>query len=244
MQAGVDREAAQELGAPRSSDAPVALSRELRAHLASSYPHNHDYRLVGRRRVPSLDLWARARRLRALYPKPLESLLDVASCKGWFVLDAVARSGARRALGIDVHAPDLAASRAARAHLGLERARFEQLHLHELARRIGEFGGPFQTVLAVNVYPYLYFGSARDAHGYRDHRALFGLLREVCAERLVFSNRTSLARCPHNVRERARALGDLDSYEEPAIRAAAEEHFHVEPRGKLGRIPLWLLTAR
>lgn len=55
-----------------------------------------------------------------------------------------------------------------KACVGASRARFERLHLHELVERIDEFGGPFQTVLLVNAYQHLIFGSERSPVCYPD----------------------------------------------------------------------------
>jgi SAM-dependent methyltransferase len=224
------------------------LAPHIRAFLADSYPHNHDYEVErGRRRGelrPRRKLRRRFAKLARLYPEPLASLLDVGCAKGFFVLEAAARESCTRALGIDVHAPFVEASRAAALHLGRERARFEALRLHELAETLDARGGPFQTVLVVNVYHYLFFGSALDERGYADHEALFDHLHGVTAGCLLFSNRVSLAACPRNVQARARELGLDGAYTEDAIRAAAEARFTLEERGKLGRIPLWCLTPR
>lgn len=218
------------------------LDRALRRHLTHAYPRNHGYRVLGERLVPRWKLWRRERRLRALYPHRPESLVDLASSKGWFVLQA-ARAGCPRALGIDVYEPDLAAARGAAAHLGLD-ARFERKRLVELAAEVAGGAAPFEVALLVNAYQYLYFGSDRDERAALDHRALFRALRTVCGGRLVFSNRIDIARLPRNVRRRAAQLGAEEDYTPDRVRAAAEESFHVEEQRPLGRIPLWLLHAR
>lgn len=221
-----------------------ALERAARAHLASAYPRNQNYRVLAGRLVPSWRLWRRYRRIRALYPRPLGSLLDLSSSKGWFVLHAAAALGARRALGIDVHPPDLAAAEAARAHLGLEGARFERLRLHELAARADTFGGPFDVVLVVNLYHYLYFGSARASERYGSHEEIFAHLRALAAGTVVFSGCVELDELPRHVRAMAEAQGRARGYGAAAIRAAAEQGFAVEEHGRLGKRPLWKLVAR
>lgn len=219
-----------------------SLDRAQRRYLAHSYPHNHDFRIVGSRLVPSWKLWRREGKLRALYPRAPASLVDLASCKGWFVLQA-ARAGCPRAVGLDVHRPDLEASRAAAAHLRLD-AEFREQRLDELVREIDGGAAPFEVALLVNAYQYFYFGSDRDERAALDHRALFERMRRVCHGRLIFSNRIDLERLPDNVRERAARLGAEDGYDARAVRAAAEEYFRVEEHPPLGRIPLWVLHAR
>ncbi len=220
------------------------LPAEVRRHLAYSYPHNHDYRVLAGRLWPRWRLWRRLGRLRGPLEGRLDDLLDLSSSKGYFVLDAARRPGSRRALGVDVHRPDLEASRAVAAHLGLGRARFEELTLGELAARIDGFGGPFGAALLVNTYPYLYFGSPRSADHLPDHEGLFERLARVVSGRLVFSNRVELDALPDNVRRRAAELGLGADYDGRAVRAAAERFFHVTEERPLGRIPLWVLDRR
>ncbi|MFT6041597.1 MAG: hypothetical protein ACI9C2_001768, partial [Gammaproteobacteria bacterium] len=162
------------------------------AHLADSYPHNHDYRITSGKLKPSWQLWRRARRIRKHYAPGGKSLLDLSSCKGYFTLDAILARGMQRARGIDVHEPDIVASRAAARHLELhEQVKLDRMHLHEVAAEI-EAGTEtaFDTTLLINTYPYLFFGSLREEHNYPDHAQLFQHLAKVTAPggRLVFSN--------------------------------------------------------
>ena len=109
----------------------MSLDEASRAHLADSYPHNHDYRVVGADMRPKWKLWKRWRRLRRHWPSDLDSFLDIGCSKGFFVLQAAHRGA--EALGIDIHAEDLAACEAAREHLKLESARFQHKTLEVLA---------------------------------------------------------------------------------------------------------------
>ena len=220
-----------------------ALDPEVAAYIGDSYPHNLDYRVLRGKLRPSWKLWKRLRRIRQLYAQPTGDLLDLSSSKGFFVLEAAARETCTRAHGIDVHAPDLEASRAVARHLGLD-ATFEQRTLSELADGIDELGGPFQTVLLVNTYPYLFLGSDRSDDHVPDHRALFERLAKVTAQRLVFSNRVDFDALPRHIQARARKLKLDDRYDADRIRAAAQEFFQLEERKPLGKIPLWVLHAR
>ena len=223
----------------------VSLTKELVRHLADSYPHNHDWRIVRGKPRPAWQLWRRARRLRTLWPQPehVRSFLDLSSCKGYFVIDAARRLNLERAVGIDVFPLDVTASAAAAHDLGLANVTFELRFLHELA---AEAPAPFDLALLINTYPYLFFGSRREPHAYGDHAQIFAHLAQLIAPggTLLFSNRTELARCPGHVRELARTSGLRALYTPAAIRAAAEQHFDVKECGRLGRIPIWRLTAR
>lgn len=215
------------------------------AYLADSYPPNHNYRVTDDGFVARRRLARRYRRIASLYPQPLTSLLDVACSKGFFVLAAADQLSCRRALGIDVCRRDLDAAEAARNYLNADRASFCDLRLHELADEIEAHGGPFQTVLMINCYPYFYYGSSRSPDRYLDHREIFRLLRRVCADRLIFSNRTELDVLPEIPFAEARATGHGEAiYNTSRILAAADEFFEVSQHGRLSRSPLWCLRAR
>lgn len=213
-------------------------------HVGRSYPHNNDYRVLGRRVLPKWKLWRRCRRLLQHYPRRLTSLLDVSCSTGYFTLEAAERGSCRRAHGIDVDRHDLEAARAVARHVGSE-ARFDRCRLHEVARDLEARGGPYQLVLLFNAYPYLLMGSGRDERRYDSHEQVFDHLAAVCRERLLFSNRVELAALPRNMQARAAELGiGREEYSERRLRAAAERRFRVETASRVGRIPLWILTPR
>ncbi|MFT7670684.1 MAG: hypothetical protein ACI8X5_003395 [Planctomycetota bacterium] len=212
------------------------------AYISDSYPHNLDYSITRGVLKPRWKLRSRLKRLQALYANPLGDLLDLSSSKGFFVLDAATHPECKRALGIDVHAPDIEASRAVALHLGLIKARFELTTLRELSATIEARGGAFDTVLLVNTYPYLFFGSDRSEATAEDHDEIFRLLATVCAGRLVFSNRVDFAALPRHIQKRARESRLEENYDEAIISAAAQKHFVLEKLKPLKKIPLWLLT--
>lgn len=221
-----------------------ALDPKVAAYVSDSYPHNLDYRVVRGKLKPRWKLSRRLGRLQALYPERLEGLLDLSSSKGFFVLDAAMRAECTRALGIDVHEPDISASRHVADHLGLERARFELTTLGALSDHIDDFGGPFPCTLLVNTYPYLFFGSDRAEAVAQDHGEIFRRLAMVTAERLIFSNRVDFAALPRHIQARAKQQGLEGQYNAQLIREAAAQHFEVEELRPLRKIPLWLLRAR
>ena len=127
--------------------------------------------------------------------------------------------------------------------LGCRESRFEKLNLHELADSIDDFGGPFQTVLLVNRYQYLYFGSSRSPDCYRDHETIFELIRRVCSGRVLFSNRTELKQLRRTCQSEAMKIGHQAEYIEAKILDAASHHFRVVPYGRIGKWPFWLLAV-
>jgi len=226
---------------PPSSDPGLPI--DVADYLVDSYPQNHNYIVRQGRLVPRHKLKMRVEQLTQAYPDPLGSLLDLSCSKGFFVLDAAGRDDCDRSLGIDIDQRELEVCRSVSGFLGHEASRFEQLQLHELADSIDEFGGAFQTALLVNSYQYLYFGSSRSGECYRDHETIFGLIRQVCSGRVLFSNRTELGELQRSCQVEAMKIGHQGHYTEEKILDAASRFFHVRPYGRIGKWPFWLLDV-
>lgn len=226
-----------------SSSRP-ALDPKIAAHVSDSYPHNSDFRVIGDKLKPRWKLRRRLTPVRALYPDTLTDLLDLSSSKGYFVLEAATRAECRRTLGIDVHEPDIEASRGVADHLNLKKARFECQTLRGLSESIDEFGGPFRTVLLLNTYPYHFFGSDRAEATAPDHGELFRLLASVAADRLIFSNRTKFSALPRHIVARAEEQGLTERYDPDQIREGAAPYFEIEEQRPIKKIPLWLLRRK
>ena len=219
------------------------LPVDVAGYLVDSYPQNHNYTVWQGQLVPRHKLKTRFTQLTEWYPDPLESLLDLSCSKGFFVLDSAGRGGCRRSLGIDIDARELDVCRTVGEYLDLSTTDFEMLKLDELVDRIDEFGGPFQTVLLVNSYQYLYFGSSRSPECYQDHEAIFEMIRRVCSGRVIFSNRTQLHQLQRSCRQAAESIGHEELYCESRILDAASRFFHVTQQGQLGKWPLWTLDV-
>lgn len=219
------------------------LSTEVAAYLADSYPRNHNYRVVKGCLRAKWRLASRYRKIRRLYPEPVTSLVDVCCSKGYFVMEAASDARCERALGLDVVDRELAASRAVKACLRLQRASVHRLRLHELAERIDEFGGPFEVALVVNAYQYLYFGSELCAAAYFSHDEIFRALRSICRGRVIFNNRTELGRAQPYCQAAARRHGHEDLYSTERIIKAASKYFTVTRRGRIGKYPLFAMDA-
>ncbi len=219
------------------------LPSDVADYVVGSYPQNHNYIVRQGRLVPRHKLKVRFEQLAEAYPDPLESLLDLSCSKGFFVLDAASREPCERTLGIDIDQRELEVCRSVGRFLGCRESRFEKLNLHELADSIDDFGGPFQTVLLVNSYQYLYFGSSRSPDCYRDHETIFGLIRRVCSGRVLFSNRTELKQLQRTCQAESIKTGRQAEYTEAKILDAASHHFRVVPHGRIGKWPFWLLDV-
>ncbi|MHC5062781.1 MAG: methyltransferase domain-containing protein [Planctomycetota bacterium] len=217
------------------------LSAEVRSYLADSYPHNHGYRVVRGRMRPNAQLRRRWKKLRRLWPDPMESFLDLGCSKGFFVLASAAQHACKNALGIDVSEEPIRACREVQRSLGLTNVRFELARLDQVAGDPEAFGAPFETVQLVNTYQYLFFGSRISSQCYENHAEIFAQLDAITSKQILFSNRLELQDLPTNVQERAAESGRADLYSTDAVLAAASEHFRISRHGKLGRIPLWQL---
>lgn len=218
-------------------------TKEYLQYLKSSYPNNHNYKIKNKRLIPSRELAKRYRRIHDLLPDPLTSLVDIGSSKGFFIFASAENSDCKRCLGIDVYQHDINVCRWLKAYLHNDKVAFELMHLHELAERIDEFGGPFQTVLILNIYQYLYFGSVRCPDGYLDHDKIFKYLRKICSERIIFNNRTELKDC-QNIEQINLASEYSQNYSEEKILAAAAKYFNVVSHGKIGQYSLWAMDVK
>ena len=218
------------------------LSEDVQSYIKASYPNNHNYLFKSDRPVPKRQLKARYNKIRKLYPKNFESLLDLSSCKGFFVFAAETYQNAERCLGIDISEKFVDTSNSIKEAFHFEKSRFELMQLYELAERIDEFGGPFQTALLINCYQYIYFGSDLSPPCYESHEEYFALIRKVCNGRLIFNNRVEKKHC-QNVSEVERAGEKALVYNAEAIIEAASKYFKFTDHGSIGRYPLWTFDA-
>jgi hypothetical protein len=212
-------------------------------YLKASYPNNHNYRVKKGRLIPSRELRKRYQRVLDLLPDPMTSFVDIGSSKGFFVFAASEDPQCTRSLGIDVYQYDIDVCRWLKNYLHNDKVQFEFMRLHELAERIEEFGGPFQTVLMLNMYQYLYFGSVRCPERYLDHAEIFKYLRKICSHRIIFNNRVNVADC-QNVEQIDLASEHSQNYSEEKLIAAASQYFNVVPRGTIGQYPLWTMDVK
>lgn len=217
---------------------------EIRETVRNSYPPNHNYSILGNQLIPSRKLATRVSHFRQFYPRPLRSLLDLSCSKGFFVFDAASQATCQRAMGIDLCDSTLSTCDHLKQHFNdPERIQIAKLTIPELADNINSFGGPFETVLLVNTYQYIFFGSPIAPALSRDHCEIFRQIRRVCSGRVIFHNRISLDRVQPHIRN-ANPAGDRGRFYTPeAIRAAASEFFKVTEMPVWGGHPVWLLDA-
>ncbi len=217
--------------------------RELDSLLAG-YPRNHDYRIRDGKLIPSYRLYCRERLVTALFPKDMESFLDIGCCRGYYVYKASEKPQCRLALGIDVFEPFLSISRQLKDFLGRENVAFKMAALDEVGEDAVGYGGPFQTVMTIGTYHYLFWGSSRSDKAFFDHRRILALLAGLCGERLIFSARLEMDRLPEEIAAKAEAHEKADTYNSAEFLRVASEFFKVREVGFLGAYPLLLMIKK
>ncbi len=212
--------------------------------LLSGYPRNHNYRMRGGKLIPGYRLYCRERLVGALFPKSMESFLDIGCCRGYYVFKASEKPSCRLALGIDVFEPFLSISRQVKGYLGGENIDFKMAALDEVGGSPQSYGGPFQTVMTIGTYHYLFWGSSRSDKAFFDHRRILTLLAGLCAERLIFSGRLDLERLPEEIAAKARSHKNADAYNTAEFLKVAPEFFKIREIGYLGAYPLYLMIKK
>lgn len=219
------------------------ISSQMREYIENcGYPRNHQFFICNKKLLPTRKLITRVRKISALYPDVLESFLDLSCCRGFFIFSANQVASCQRSLGIDVNPINIEACQVLKNYLKLDKPKFELLTLDKLAGQIQDFGGAYQTVLLANTYQYLFFGSD-GWPGYLSHEKIFAYLSQICANRLIFSNRAELEHCQNKAQIKEAGI-IAQQYNSHAIITAAEKYFNVIPRGNIGHYPLWVLERR
>jgi 2-polyprenyl-3-methyl-5-hydroxy-6-metoxy-1,4-benzoquinol methylase len=229
--------------APAPADSSMARAEEELNRLMSGYPRNHEYRIVGKRIVPGFRLYERLRLVAKAYPEPLASFLDIGCCRGFYVLDAATRLGCPHAVGIDVHEPFVAIAQKAAQYVGAG-AGFHYASLEQMSSDPGKFGGPFQAVMLIGTYHYLFWGSDRCSTAYFSHDEILGRLASICTDRLIFSGRMTTTRLPEGVKERLDKTPIQIPYTPEAFLQSAEKYFRVSHTGYLGVDPLLVMMKK
>jgi hypothetical protein len=230
-------------GASDAASPPASLPPGLATQLAS-YPSNHRYRIEGRRLVPSYKLYRRAQVVESLCSPGLTSLLDIGCCRGYYVFGAAGRPTCRAAVGIDVFEPFIRTAKQVQDHLGAANVRFYLAGLDEVARDPAAFGGPFQTIVLIGTYHYVYWGSVRCQTAFRSHREILSRLAGLCTDRVILSARLTVSDLPDDLKELAQTAPEAKEYTPEGFHRAAEEFFDVRPSGRLGDYPVHVLSKR
>ena len=208
------------------------------------YPSNHKYFISNGHLFPGFQLYERWKTFSALYPEHLESILDIGCCKGFFVFEASQKPSCKIAVGIDVYQPFLDACAKVKDALKQKNAHFCFFYLNEIAKNVRAYGGPFQAVLLINTYHYLFWGSGLNSEYFRSHRQILSMIAQVCSERLIFSNPLEIDKCPKEIQETAKNSEARFEYTSERFIETAEEFFEIHEKGYLGNRPLFLMIKK
>jgi len=219
------------------------LTTEHLSHAKYAYPSNHAYTISQQKLIPKRKLAERYQRIQQFFPEKIQSFAEVGSSKGFFVFSASNYPTCKRSMGIDLDKYNIQYCKLLKKYLKSKNTAFRYMQLHELAHRIDEFGGPFQTVLVINTYQYLYFGSDLSPLCYLNHDEIFRYLRTICYGRIIFNNRIELSDV-QNKKQVEEAPEASKQYSEIDVLRAATKYFAVSKQGFIGRYPLWTLDAK
>lgn len=210
----------------------------------SGYPRNHNYRLVQGKLAPSFRLYERVRLIRSVRPDPVESFLDIGCCRGFYVLDAAQEPTCQAAIGVDVHTPFIDLGNRVAQQMDLSNTAFHLATLDQLTADPVQYQGPFQTILLIGTYHYVYWGSKLSPVAFKSHREILSGLAQLCTRRIIFSGRLELDRLPEDVRQRACTSDRAKEYNTESFVQCAKEFFDVSLGGFLGTYPLLILEKK
>ena len=220
---------------------PLTQEEKFKFEIKYGYPSNHTYQISGEKLKPRYKLAQRYQRIQRLFPENVTSMVDIGCSKGYFVFSMSNLPTCTRNLGIDIHQDDIDVCGYVKKILQNNRVNFGKMQLHELANTIDQFGGKFQTVLLLNIYQYLYFGSAAHPECYRDHDSIFANLKKICSQRVIFNNRIDFSDCQKQVKLLQTPSQYSENYTAEKILSAAEKYFSIKEYGTFGKYPLLAL---
>ena len=205
----------------------------------------HVYEIAGPDSLTTFGLHQRHQIVESLYPSKLTSLLDIGCCRGWFVIKAAERPECARATGIDVVPGFIDAANEAKTALGADKVDFHYAFLDDLLGDPERFRTPYQTVILLNTYHYMYWGSDYSPRHWADHDFLLRSLASVCTDRLIFMTPLEVAECPADIAERANAHPDWGAaYTTENFMAIASRYFDVTHHSYMGERPLYLMIRK
>jgi hypothetical protein len=180
------------------------------------------------------------------YPERITSLLDIGCCRGWFVIQAALRPECERALGIDVVQGFIDAANDASRLLKLEgKVQFDYAFLDDLVNDPQKYRTPYQTIVLLNTYHYMYWGSAYSGKHWPDHDYLLRTLASICTDRMLFMSPLEVSECPSDIARRAQDHPEwAPEFTTDRFLAVAARYFDVTPEGQLGLRPLYVMRKK
>jgi len=208
------------------------------------YPSNHNYLIYNKKIFPRFQLFERLRLITSLFPEKLESFLDIGSCRGFYVFRAANHHTCNLSVGIDVYEPFITISQKIKAYLNVEKVQFHLATLDEVYKNLESYGGPFQVVLLLGTYHYLFWGSGKCSNGFYSHGEILSRLSKICSDRVIFSARLETNRLSRSIQNKAEMYKDKYAYTTDGFLKCAEKYFDIHKAGYLGRYLLLVMVKK
>jgi len=205
----------------------------------------HTFQIADDKVLSTHQMELRWKIVASLYPKKLASLLDIGCCRGWFIFKAAMLPECEAALGVDVVPEFIDAANEAKRVLKLDKAQFEYAVLSDLERNRHKYRLPYQTLLLINTYHYMYWGSEYCPTHWPDHDYLLRTLASMCTDRMLLMSPLEINECPSDIAARAREHPDwAQQYTSLKFFDIASRYFDVSLERYLGVRPLYLMKKR
>lgn len=205
----------------------------------------HTYRIVDGKAFTTFQMDQRWKIVAALYPEKVTSLLDIGCCRGWFVVRAAMRPECEKALGIDVVQGFIDAANEAKRLLELDHAMFDYAFLDDVANDPVKYRTPFQTIVLLNTYHYMYWGSGYSGKHWADHDFILRTLAGICTDRVIFMSPLEIDECPSDIGRRAKEHPEwAREFTTQQFLEVAGRYFDVTHQGYLGIRPLYLMKKK
>lgn len=205
----------------------------------------HTFQIADDKVLSTSQMELRWKIVTSLYPKKLTSLLDIGCCRGWFVVKAAMLPECEDALGIDIVPEFIDAANEAKRLLKLDKARFEYAFLNDIERDQQKYRPPYQTLLVINTYHYLYWGSRYCQTHWPDQNYLLSTLAMICTDRMLLMSPLEVSDCPSDIAQSAREHPDwAEQYTTSKFLDIASRYFDVSIEHYLGVRPLYLMKKK
>jgi SAM-dependent methyltransferase len=219
-------------------------SKELELNEAlDCYPRNHNYTILNKKLYPSFKLYERFRYFDKFVPEDVESFLDIGCSKGFYVLKTAEKKSCKISVGIDLHKPFIDISNKVNDYLKYDNVKYSLSSVSDVETNLEKFDGPFQTVLLIGTYHYLFWGSGYCADAYFSHDKILSMLSKICTGQILFSGRLEIVDLPRDARKIA--LENKDKvYTTKEFLKCAGKYFNIEKVGSLGKYPLFVMKVK
>lgn len=210
----------------------------------TGYPSNHDFYLYKNALVPGYRLFKRYYKIHRCYPQNMDSLLDISTCRGFYVLDASQNYGVSDAVGMDLEKEFIDTANDLKEKLGDVSCQFSTAPLESFHDECLNRQRQFDVTICIGSYHYFFWGSAQNDLGYFDHDRILQMMADLTRKRVIFSGRLDYDRLSHYPRQVAKDHPALENYNTETFLKCASRYFNIQDRGDLGNSTLYVLDKR